>query len=193
MTQTPDNGGPAKTYVVEPDDFDGTYLIARSKIDNSYIGLPDFAQQLEDRGIAPQALPRNKVASIGFCEAENKWYGWSHRAMCGFGIGSKVSKGDCAYVPVDWDDFLEDAVRFWSDEGHEDTQAVRDKDKDGKDVARVSWVYASDEKLIPNTAIHGTTCSTLMYPPERWGRGQWVAETLDDAKQMAMDFAEGVA
>ena len=27
-----------------------------------------------------------------------KWYGWSHRAMYGFGIGDKVKKGDCAYT-----------------------------------------------------------------------------------------------
>lgn len=26
-----------------------------------------------------------------------KWYGWSHRAMYGFGIGDKIKKGDCAY------------------------------------------------------------------------------------------------
>ena len=27
-----------------------------------------------------------------------KWYGWSHRAVYGFGIGDKVKKGDCAYI-----------------------------------------------------------------------------------------------
>lgn len=35
--------------------------------------------------------------SIGFSEKEQKWYGWSHRAIYGFGIGSKVKKGDCGY------------------------------------------------------------------------------------------------
>lgn len=29
--------------------------------------------------------------------SNGKWYGWSHRAMYGFGIGDKVKKGDCAY------------------------------------------------------------------------------------------------
>lgn len=38
------------------------------------------------------------VASIGFSETEQKWYGWSHRAIYGFGIGEKIKKGDCAYV-----------------------------------------------------------------------------------------------
>jgi hypothetical protein len=35
------------------------------------------------------------VCSIGFSEREQKWYGWSHRAIFGFGIGYVVSEGDC--------------------------------------------------------------------------------------------------
>ena len=40
--------------------------------------------------------PSNTVCSIGFSQRDQKWYGWSHRAICGFGIGSVVKKGDCA-------------------------------------------------------------------------------------------------
>lgn len=48
------------------------------------------------RGIAPiKTKATHCVCSIGFCEKEQKWYGWSHRAICGFGIGDKVKKGDC--------------------------------------------------------------------------------------------------
>lgn len=32
----------------------------------------------------------NTIATIGYSESEQKWYGWSHRAICGFGIGDKV-------------------------------------------------------------------------------------------------------
>lgn len=69
-------------------------------------------------GIVPEG------GSIGFSEKEQKWYGWSHRAIYGFGIGSKVKKGDAGYNPE---------------------------------------------------------------------KGEWVAKTLDDAKKMAIDFAEGVS
>ncbi|MFA5396572.1 MAG: 2'-5' RNA ligase family protein [Methanogenium sp.] len=31
---------------------------------------------------------------LGFSEKEQKWYGWSHRATHGFGIGDKVEEGD---------------------------------------------------------------------------------------------------
>ena len=37
----------------------------------------------------------SNVCSIGFSEKDNKWYGWSHRAIYGFKIGDVVKKGDC--------------------------------------------------------------------------------------------------
>ena len=183
-----------KNYTVEPDIFDGTYLVAKSIIDGSYIGLPDFAQHLEDMGIIPQrAQEGHNVASIGFCEAEQKWYGWSHRAMFGFGIGSTVSFGDCAYFAKDWDDHIQSSVNFWSEPSHLNVSGRRGKDNQGVDVALITWTYASDAKLIPNLSLHGATSEVASYPPARWGRGEWTAKTLEDAKQMAMDFAEGVA
>ena len=42
-------------------------------------------------------LHGHEVPQIGFSETEQKWYGWSHRAIYGFGIGSEVKKGDCGY------------------------------------------------------------------------------------------------
>jgi len=30
---------------------------------------------------------------LGFSEKEKKWYGWSHRATYGFGVGHEVKKG----------------------------------------------------------------------------------------------------
>lgn len=168
--------------------------VAVSSIDGSYIGTVEYADEIKARGIAAQSRDgQQRVASIGFCEAEQKWYGWSHRAICGFGIGSKVSKGDCAYVPMDWDDLIEDAIRFWDDEGHDETTARRSQDEKGKPCVKVQWVYSSDPKVIPNTSIHLTTGGANMYPPDFWGRGEWTATTLNDAKQMACDFAEGVS
>ena len=62
-----------------------------------YIGSSKVAYYLiVKHGIKPElANLTDKVCSIGFCEKEQKWYGWSHRAICGFGVGSKVEKGDC--------------------------------------------------------------------------------------------------
>ena len=43
------------------------------------------------KGIRPEKANLDHcVCSIGFCEKEQKWYGWSHRAMLGFEIGDKL-------------------------------------------------------------------------------------------------------
>jgi len=43
------------------------------------------------RGIIPEKSKKSHcVCSIGFCNKEQKWYGWSHRALFGFGLGDKI-------------------------------------------------------------------------------------------------------
>jgi hypothetical protein len=58
----------------------------------SYIGDSSIAYYLVvKRGIAPiKSQSKHCVCSIGFCEREQKWYGWSHRTICGFGIGDRI-------------------------------------------------------------------------------------------------------
>lgn len=34
---------------------------------------------------------------LGFSESEQKWYGWSHRARYGWGIGDTYKKGDSGF------------------------------------------------------------------------------------------------
>ena len=91
-----------------------------------YIGNVDTLKILLKKGITQfeKTEPDHCVVSIGFNPEEEKWSGWSHRGFASFGIGSKVKKGDCAYLPQ---------------------------------------------------------------------KGEWEAKTLDDAKQMAIDFANGVS
>ena len=55
-------------------------------------------------------------------------------------------------------------------------------------LIHVSWNYTdkvSNEKL--RGAISGVDVSYEL------GRGEWVAKTMEDAKQMAIDFSEGVS
>ena len=62
-----------------------------------YIGDPKMAYALcKKRGIAPEkARSDHNVCSIGFNAEEQKWYGWSHRALYGFGVGDVAEEGDC--------------------------------------------------------------------------------------------------
>lgn len=57
-----------------------------------YIGDPRDAERICDKmGIAPEmSNPEHSVCTIGYCAREEKWYGWSHRAIAGFGIGDKI-------------------------------------------------------------------------------------------------------
>ncbi len=64
--------------------------------DDKYIGGIDDLNYLLDRGIYDiQTFGDCKCCAIGFNEDEQKWYGWSHRAICGFGIGHIVKEGNC--------------------------------------------------------------------------------------------------
>lgn len=36
----------------------------------------------------------NVSNSVGFSDENQKWYGWSHRAICAFGIGDKIFEED---------------------------------------------------------------------------------------------------
>lgn len=127
------------------------------------------------------------VACIGFSEKEQKWYGWSHRAFYGFTIGSKVKFGDCAYRSVDKEDYERTMMNFWSDPEYKDMKIVRGDDPT---KFKIEWVYSNN---IPNVRIRNTVGGVECFYPKVYGRGEWEAKTLEDAKQMAKDFAEGVS
>lgn len=60
-----------------------------------------YGKYWEDHGIEPQkSKPSHSACSIGFSEKEQKWYGWSHRAIHGFGIGDVVKEGDIIAKPT---------------------------------------------------------------------------------------------
>lgn len=150
---------------------------------------PAYRQFFDEHGIVPEKRkPEHCVCSIGFSEKEQKWYGWSHRAIYGFGVGSHVKKGDCGYAPKDPNDFLDSYRSFWEDEHHDRTLAEH-TEHDGRFGVMVRWTYAD---TVPNRSLIGKHGHAFQPYPE-WGRGEWTAQTLDDAKQMAIDFAEGVS
>lgn len=56
---------------------------------NEESGLEKFKRQHGIEGVS------HPEASIGWSEKEQKFYGWSHRAIYGFKIGDVVKKGHC--------------------------------------------------------------------------------------------------
>ena len=192
-------------YMVDGKEFGGDDFEMKSAFtpDGEYIGDEKTAHFLcKAKGIKPQLnhAPRcdrkwrpfdtSPCCSTGFCEKEQKWYGWSHRAIYGFEIGSETKRGDCSYVPVDMEDARQDAIGFWSDDDHLNTTAIETKDDDGKPCFDVKWTISNN---VPNKKRRGQISGVRHYPPEQFGKGEWVAKSLGDAQQMAVDFAESVS
>ena len=148
-----------------------------------YIGDPATAKTLcEKMGIKPELITHeHNVCSIGFCENDQKWYGWSHRAIYGFGVGSTTKKGDCGYTPSNVGDLVDEYAELY-----DNIEIV-----DGRTIAiHESTTPMTDE-------LGGMICVGEATEPEplliKTGKGVWTARTLEDAKQMAIDFANGVA
>ena len=94
-------------------DHKGMSVIVKSAYTQSgdYIGDKRTAHFIiAKKGIKPEkiSLSNNKVCSIGFCEREQKWYGWSHRAIFGFGVGDIVKEGDCTASSGWTDEYLKE-------------------------------------------------------------------------------------
>lgn len=161
-----------------------------------YIGDPKTAKMLVKKGITQFAKtkPDHCVVSIGFNPEENKWYGWSHRAMYGFGIGSTCKKGDCHYLPSDFKELKQGVGGI---EGDDKCYHLTPDDMCTANV-RVKVVPVdpnnpeSELKTAKGSEEGLCKCSSenCVYP---LGKGEWTAETMDDAKQMAIDFANGVS
>lgn len=104
---------------------------------------------------------------LGFSEKEQKYYGWSHRAIYGFEIGHKVKMGDAGYFPSNKKDFIDSIKRF-----HKTSEIKEDKNG--------FWIINKKSKEFYDF-------------PKKWGKGEYTIKTLEDAKQAAIDFAEDVS
>jgi len=138
--------------------------------------------------------PGHSACSIGFNEDDEKWFGWSHRAIYGFGVGSVCKKGDCGYQPTDKNDFLKDVIRFWTEDDHLNIKGEHKSQKDENGVMEhgvyVEWILSNE---ILNKKMRGEISGIFTAYPSDYGKGEWEAKTLEDAKQMAIDFASGVS
>lgn len=173
-----------------------------SKIDGSFltsVGMENNLMFLLKRGITEQIqnmYGKPTTSNIGFNPVEQKWYGWSHRAIFGFGIGSECKAGDCGFIPSNEKEFIESQVYFWTEEqysqGDERTEVGIGEGYKGKKVRGFYLRFTYNDK-VPNKALRGTEDVRFCEFPAKYGKGAWTATTLDEAKQMAIDFTESVS
>ena len=88
----------AVTLVYDLGGPDEAEMESAYNFNDKYIGLIEDADYIcKEKGIKSETISDDyNVCSIGYSEKDGKYYGWSHRAMCGFQIGDKVTEGDVA-------------------------------------------------------------------------------------------------
>ena len=147
-----------------------------SKFDDSYItqvGMEDSVEYLAEREITDEL-----THGVGFSPKDG---------IYGFEVGSTCKKGNCHYRAANIEDELEAAVAFWSDEYKTNVEANLQSDG----TIHVKWKY---DDAVPNEESRGKISGTdWRYDPNNFGRGEWTAKTMEDAKQMAVDFNSGVS
>lgn len=171
-----------------------------SKVDGSYltrVGMENDLNFLLKRGVTEQiqdGYGEPKTCCIGFNPIEQKWYGWSHRAIFGFGIDSDCKKGACGYSAGTKEDFAEENLKWYGDTDRKETYkinaTVKEVTKEG--VLGVLVEYDYNDK-VPNETTRGTHREEFEPYPSTFGKGEWTAKSLEDAKTMAIDFAKGVS
>lgn len=182
-----------------PDDDGKIYY---SKVDGSYltrVGMENDLNYLLKNGITEQIQNYNNVkgnsSNIGFNPTKQKWYGWSHRAIFGFGVDSECKKGNCGFEPSNKEDFKEDCLKFWGDtDMNGDTHKLNPIAEEGTQDGKLGiWVRFTYDDKIPNKKMRGKISGVFSEYPETWGKGEWTAKTLDEARVMAVDFARSVS
>ena len=178
-----------KEYTLPMDDDEGYVSNAYfSKYDGSYItqvGMEDRIKFLAEREITEEL-----THGVGFSPKDGKWYGWSHRAIYGFEIGSTCKKGDCHYKGSDELEQRSAAIGFWDETDHLATWVEQNTMplEDGSQGLLVQWIY---NDTVYNESLHGKVGGATWRMD--LGRGEWTAKTMGDAKQMAIDFNNGVS
>lgn len=161
---------------------EGTYMISLYSKDGKYIGNPkemgEFFSKYDIKEDLSTIDETSKTILVGYSPRDNKYYGWA-RAVCGFGIGSRVKKGDIAYVPSNPEEIIESEKEYYNQKYYRNVNFNVEDNK---------VVVTGEEEGHPNW--EEWTSFRYEY---KLGRGEWEAKTMEDAKQMARDFVAGCA
>ena len=119
--------------------------------------------------------------TIGFDKKANKWYGWDYEDIREFSIGHIVKKGDIGYIPSNIEDLYNLLKRY-----KQNAQIIKHDE------------YISVKELL--SVVEGITENDDYICHKYWsksynvypGKGEWQAKTLDDCKEMAIDFVRAI-
>jgi len=113
---------------------------------------------------------------LGYSATDKKWYGFTHRAIHGFGVGSKCKFGDVHYTSSNKLDFINNLKNNYNNKMYKNVK-IEDC---GKYVKMFYEIHNKNGEIFKINRVKRF--------PKKYGKGEWTAKTLEDAKQMAIDF-----
>ena len=146
---------------------------------------------------------------IGLSSKDQLWYGWTHRGIAYFGIGTHVKKGNVAYTADNVYELYYDIIQWNKD--YSDFNIDCYKIKDNTVVIEYPMIQCKLGKECPKLKHELEFDADVPYPPEvkaheceyveaesefrtvNIGKGEWTAKTLEDAKEMAIAFRNGIS
>lgn len=214
----------------------GMQTVYLSNFDDSYITMEGIEPDFPLTALAELEVTEKLEHGVGFSPKHNKWYGWSHRGIAGFTIGSTCEPGHCHYRTASDKEELEDSIRFWTDPNKKyvrgkilrpglievsyeyrsviettlkywfnyDAFSFREKVKMFLDWSFIPWFTDSSFNsmrireillMLKRDFLEGKRTAKILneYDPNNFGKGSWTAETMEDARQMAIDYCEGIS
>lgn len=146
---------------------DGNYVTsARSTVD--FIRANDLQLHCDER------LFRPDIALIGYSEKENAWFGITSASatfVSKFTVGDVIVKGMPGYIPSNESEYVESVLETL-------TPAP---------VGKIT-VNVCSECGVRGVRIQAENHDRFFPMPVVFGKGEWTAETIEDAKQMAIDY-----
>ena len=124
---------------------------------------------------------------LGFSEKDNKWYGWSNKAIFGFTIGSECRTGNSHYTPSSIELHIANLLS-WGFDANVDAIILSKIENNIIYIEKILDNYNYNKTLNIKSIINEYKIDELPF-----GKGEWIAKTMEDAKQMAIDFARSVS
>lgn len=119
---------PSGAYLIRKDKWqneDGGEVIIKERaytLSGDYIGPSHMAYELIlNRGVSPEKItPEDFECAIGFCKAEQAWFGWTEQNIARFVVGTPIFNGlgdfdahtDVKKIPIKRVKSLEEAKNF---------------------------------------------------------------------------------
>lgn len=180
--------------IEESDEYTNFGLCWRHKDTSEYLiqkGRENELSYLIDLGI-----DSHLYNGLGFNSTTNTWYGWSNDEIYGFTIGSTIKKGDRGYQIQN----EEELIAYLSNKTI-DKYILEENgysilcEKEYCIHSHCEW--KAKEFVKDELKLYFEKCTDFNFEPEShfipYGRGEWIAETIEDSKQMAIDFKDGLS